>query len=86
MGGESITLPSGHEPDCSLSSRVVEADWGHKYREGIGQALDYGEQTGTAPGLLLLIDDAEDREGIERAEAIIERYGLPIETWELEVD
>lgn len=54
---------------------------GAKYREGIGQALDYADQTGDVTGLVLLVGGEDDEAGVERARTIVEEFGLPIRVW-----
>lgn len=86
VGGEAeVVMDSGHRVDCIVGGYVVEAGFAKHYRADIGQALDYGEQTGSRPGLLLLVKDTKDREGAGRARAIIREYRLPIRVWQMEV-
>ena len=40
--------------DCLTDEHSIEVDWGHKFHEGIGQALHYSAQTGRKPALVLI--------------------------------
>ena len=42
--------------DIITSTHAIECDWLHKWAEGIGQALTYGELESKTPGLVVFID------------------------------
>ena len=53
--------------DLLTRSHAIEADWGHKWCEGVGQSLYYAAVTGKRPGLLLLLKADGDYRYVEQA-------------------
>jgi len=47
--------------DCLTPEFAVEADFGHKWAEAIGQALYYGHMTNRQPGVLLIVGPGDHR-------------------------
>lgn len=65
--------------DLLTADEAIEADWAHKWPEGVGQALYYALVTGRRPGLMLLVRDpsAESR-FVYRAQAVCARHGITL--------
>jgi hypothetical protein len=67
-------------PDCIVPGMAaVEFDFADKYREGIVQADEYGEDTGLSP-VLVLISERPDKEEhfIESAREFTRRHKIPV--------
>jgi len=47
--------------DCLMPGFAVEADFGHKWAEAIGQSLYYGRMTDRQPGVLLIVGPGDHR-------------------------
>jgi len=59
-GKTEVRLPNGNRADCVTEDYAIEVDFASKYHEAVGQALDYAEQTGKKPGILLIIERDKD--------------------------
>ena len=58
---------------------AIEADWSHKWAEGIGQALYYSSVTGRKPAVLLLVKDMEkERRYIYRCQTVCNKYDIKL--------
>ena len=58
MGGTEPTKKvAGYklQPDCKIGDQLIEADWGYKIYEGIGQAMIYADAFGGKPHLFVYI-------------------------------
>jgi hypothetical protein len=79
------TLPNRKRVDCLTKTHAIEADFGDKHYQAVGQALYYSMMTGLAPGLLIIIEDKDDLRGyydLMKSLAYQESmYGLHIEVW-----
>lgn len=82
QGGRSeVRLASGNRADCITETHAIEVDWARKFRQGIGQSLDYAQETGKRAGILLLLRDERDYRYWIRLNTVIEYHQLPIDTW-----
>lgn len=54
-------LWDGSRVDILNTEHAIEVDWAKKWAEGIGQAIFYSRMTGRKAGLLLLIEDGDER-------------------------
>ena len=68
-GDDSAKLDDGTKPDCLLSDRVVEFDFGKgmKPYECVGQAIHYGKMTGRMPECILIQRSDISEETFQRA-------------------
>ena len=57
-GQAEVVVPYGRV-DVLTASYAIEVDYLHKFKEGIGQALHYGEVRGITPGLALIYERTE---------------------------
>ena len=73
-------LPDKTRVDCLTDTHAIEYDYGKKWAEAIGQSLHYAMFTGKRAGIVLIVDDTELR-FINRANAVIHHYNLPIDLW-----
>lgn len=80
-GRPEVRLASGNRADCITETHAIEVDWARKFRQGIGQSLDYAQETGKRAGILLLLRDERDYRYWIRLNTVIEYHQLPIDTW-----
>ncbi len=79
MGGETeYQLPSRTRVDCLTDILAVEADFGNKWYEAIGQSLYYAMMTGKQAAILLIIETPKDLVYLERMQETIMYHNLPI--------
>lgn len=72
QGQAEVVVPYGRV-DVVTGSYAIEVDYLHKFKEGIGQALHYGEVKGITPGLALIYERTEhesDAEVIDKLQHI----------------
>lgn len=60
IGVTEVRLANGNRADCVTTNYAVEVEFARKYHEGVGQALDYAQQTGKIPAILLIIETEKD--------------------------
>lgn len=53
-GSAEVTLADSSRADCITSECAFEVEWGHKWKDGIGQSAHYALQTGLKPCLALI--------------------------------
>lgn len=80
-GTMEVVLPDRSRVDCLTEIHAVEFDFGHKWAEAIGQALNYSAQTGKRPGIVLILERPGDERYLERIRAVDRAFGLGIEVW-----
>lgn len=81
-GGETEKpFPDGTRADCVTDSYAVEFDFGDKWAEAIGQSLYYAFQTNKKAGIVLILENVNDRRYWLRLNSVIEHNKLPIKTW-----
>lgn len=76
-----VVMADGTRCDCLTRTHAVEVDFGRKWAEALGQALNYAMHTGKQPGILLVIERPKDFEAVDRLQRIAERWGLPLRIW-----
>jgi len=80
-GKTEVVLTNNTRADCITDSNVIEFDFGKKWAESIGQALNYSEQTGKRAGIVLIMEDASESKYLLRVKDIIKHFRLPIDVW-----
>jgi len=75
-----FVLPDRTRIDCLTDTHSIEYDYGRNFYEAVGQSLYYAMFTGKRAGIVLIINDSELR-FYNRAKALINHYGLPIDLW-----
>lgn len=68
-GRAEVTVSYGRV-DVLTDTYAIEVDYLHKFKEGIGQALHYGEVKGITPALALIYERTQNETGIDVAEKI----------------
>lgn len=82
-GQAEVELPDKTRADCITATNAIEFDFAHKWYEAVGQALYYSLQTGKRGGIVLIIENIDDRKYWIRLNSTIEHFKLPIDTWEM---
>ena len=67
--------------DCVTSEYAIEFDYANKWYEAVGQSLHYGIKTGKKPGIVLILKNEKDQKYVNRLNATIQNYSLPITVW-----
>lgn len=80
-GQMEVVLADGSRCDCLTDAYAVEFDFGRKWAEAIGQALNYSAQTGKRPGIVLILERAGDERYVERIRTVDRAFGLGITVW-----
>lgn len=80
-GQMEVVLPDGSRCDCLTDAYAIEFDFGHKWAEAIGQALNYAAQTGKRPGIVLILEHEGDERFLERIRTVDRAFGLGITVW-----
>ena len=84
-GQVEYVLPDKTRCDCLTATHAVEFDFGKKWAEAIGQSLYYALQTGKRAGVVLILEDQQDRVYWLRLNSTIQHFNLPIDTWAIDV-
>lgn len=81
-GGQvEVAMADGTRCDIVQDGYAIEADWAHKWTEGVGQSLWYAMQTGKPAGLLLIVATPADERALIRAQSTLAHHRLPIRVW-----
>jgi len=78
IGAVEFVLPDRTRVDCLTDKHAIEYDFGKKWAEAIGQSLHYAMHTGKRAGIVLILAPDEMR-FYDRAQAVVEHYGMPID-------
>lgn len=76
MGQTEVRMPNGNRADCITTSYAVEVEFAGKYHEGVGQALDYAQQTGKKPAILLIIESEKDWRHYNKLKPLAAKEGI----------
>lgn len=79
-------MPDKSRADCANATDVVEFDFGPKWAESIGQALNYGVQAGKRPGVVLILEKPSHIRHLRRVLRVRAKYRLPLEVWAVDKD
>lgn len=85
-GQMEIIMPDGSRADCANATHIVEFDFGKKWAESIGQALNYGAQSGKVPCVVLILERPGDERYLERVKNVRAAHGLNLEAWAVDAD
>lgn len=81
QGRMEVILDDGSRCDCLTDIYAIEFDFGHKWAEAIGQALNYAAQTGKHPGIVLILERPGDVRYVERIRKVDKAFNLGITVW-----
>ena len=59
-GDAEVRQPNRTIADCVTDAHAVEVEFAKKWQHAIGQALNYSEQAGLLPGILLILETDAD--------------------------
>lgn len=76
-----VVMPSGSRCDCLTDASAIEFDFAKKWAESIGQALNYGAQTGKRAGIVLILEREGDMRHVEQIKIVRDYYSLPLDVW-----
>jgi len=80
-GKVEVRLKDKTRCDCLTSDYAIEVDFAHKWAEAVGQSLHYAKMTGEKAGILLIVEDENDKEHFSRLENVIDFHDLPVTVW-----
>lgn len=82
LGGEvEHRLEGGERVDCLTEDYAIEVDFAPKWAESIGQSLFYASETGTAPAVVLIIEEEKYKKHPEHIDAVNSAFELGIKVW-----
>lgn len=82
IGGQTeVVLSDRTRVDCLTDTYAVEVDFARKWAEAIGQALFYSGKTGKKPGILIIVEENQQRRYLKRLNLTIKKFDLPIRVW-----
>ena len=67
--------------DCLTDTHAVEFSSGAKWRQAITQSNRNSFDTGKTPGIVLIIETAQDKKHLKQLRGVIEKRRLGIKTW-----
>lgn len=83
FGFNEVKLFDNSRVDCLLDVYAIETDFADKaWKEGIGQALWYALVTRRNPGVLVIVETADDCRYVKRVHAIARWTHPTIHVWE----
>jgi len=80
-GRVEVRLADGSRYDCTTATHAIEFDFGPKWSQGLGQALNYSYQTGKRAGIVLIVEREKGRNYFKSLESVIKHFDLPIDIW-----
>ena len=80
-GQVEVRLIDNTRCDCLTNSHAIEVDFSHKWAEAIGQSLHYAKMTGMKAGILLIVENTNDKKHLARLESVVQFHNLPITVW-----
>lgn len=83
QGNVEVVLEDRTRCDCVTSTHAIEFDFGEKWAEAIGQALHYSRMLDKRAGIVLILEQGNERYR-DRVEAVIKEFSLPIDIWIIE--
>jgi hypothetical protein len=73
-------LPDKTRVDCLTDTHAIEYDFARKWAEAVGQSLHYARMTNKQAGIVL-IKKRGGQKYVDRINAMITHYNLPITLW-----
>lgn len=80
-GHPGFRLIEGNECDCLTATHAVAIDYADRWAEVMGRSLDFARQTGRKPGVVLVMERAEDRKYQINLRATIDAFKLGVNFW-----
>lgn len=83
-GGETeVHMPDGSRCDIVTEDFAIEVDFSRKFKEAVGQSLNYAFQSNKRAGIVLIIDEPTDS---LKLMSLIEHFDLPITVWTIDTE
>lgn len=76
LGDTEVRLPNGSRADCLTTNYSVEVERAPKWHEAVGQALDYSQQTGKKPAILVIIERESDWKYWNRLKPLAQKHNI----------
>jgi hypothetical protein len=80
-GQVEVILKDKTRCDCLTGDYAIEVDFSRKWAEAVGQSLHYAKMTGKQVGILLIVENKNDKKHLARLESVIQFHNLPITVW-----
>lgn len=78
-GGETeVRMGDGTRADCVTENHALEFEFADNWSESVGQALHYSLESGKRGGIVLIAEDRQDADYLERLHRVIGVFQLPI--------
>ena len=83
LGGRTEAAVDNGRVDILTATHAIEVERAGKWKNSIGQALWYALQTNKQPGIILILDGAQDYKHFQRLNAALRYAGLQdrVRTW-----
>lgn len=80
-GEENVIIGNYAICDCVTNEYAVEVEFANNWMDTIGKSLHFAQETGKKPGVVLILENIQDRRFKERMLKMIEHYKLDIEVF-----
>ena len=80
-GQVEVILKDKTRCDCLTDDYAIEVDFSRKWAEAVGQSLHYAKMTGKQAGILLIVENKNDKKHLARLKSVITFHNLPITVW-----
>jgi len=77
-------LDDGTRVDCLMDNYAIEFDFAPKWAESVGQSLYYAAMTGKKPGVVLIMERADDDRFAKRLDTLAHLYRIKV--WRMTPD
>ena len=85
-GVAEFVLSDATRVDCLTTEYAIEFDFAGKWAESIGQSLYYGYMTGRKPGVVLIIENPNDRRYLPRIRTVADELNIKLWTMDQGVE
>lgn len=75
-GEKEVILPNGTRADCVTTRHAIEVEFAPKWQQAIGQALNYADQTGKQPAILMIIEREKDWRYFQKCRRVARKNGI----------
>ena len=81
IGAMEVVMPDRSRADCVTETHAIEYDFASKWKEAVGQSLNYAMHTGKRAGIVLILEKKKDLRYLDQLNRLIKHYLLPIDVW-----
>ena len=79
-GMSEVKLSDNTRIDCLTSEYAIEFDFASKWAEAIGQSLHYSYMTNKKAGIVLIVENNDDKKYVDRIKPLCEKHEITL--WE----